>query len=268
MEFYANVIQVEFSIQKLKNYLPNFYNDILPKDLMGKSWQEIDKCSNCIMACGDKPSYSEKNKCCTYYPFIPNFMLGNILHNNKKVAPQILSYIQAKQYVLPIGFCAPESYQFKSRDENNIGFGKDESLLCPFYDRGACNIWDQRNSECISFQCYSSYGETGLKFWQVLGDLIYELELHISKAMMKEHGFPESDINGSIKYINYKQFSKMREDKSTLSTEEWAKHWVNHSEDVAQYFISCYKKSLQLDLKEFALGLPDYIKLNELANTI
>lgn len=255
---------MECSIRKLKDYLPTFYHNILPDKVLSKPLGEIDKCTNCIMACGEKPRYNEKTKCCTYYPFIPNYMVGNILLNNEVEAQKIRSYIETKKYILPIGLCVPEGYQHLQGEYKSLGFGKDESLLCQFYDEGNCNIWNQRNSECLSFQCYSSYGQKGFDMWKVLGDLIYELEIYIANSMMTAHQFPEQMIEDSIKYIKYEHFSKKTKDKYFLSEEEWGEHWVKHSDSVAQYFISCYKKSTDLDLTSFVSGLSDYKKLNEL----
>jgi len=104
--------------------------------------------------------------------------------------------------------------------------------------------------------------------WQDLGGLIYELEVYIAKGMMSTHQFPEQMIEDSIKLIKSEHFSNKTKNKYFLSDEEWAEHWVKHSGSVAHYFISCYKKSTELDLTSFISGLSDYKKLNQLLSAV
>ncbi len=257
---------MEGVIQQIRSYLPQFYKDKLPEELLNTPWEEINKCSSCIMTCGDNPKYNKVTKCCTYYPFIPNYMVGNILVNNKLKAHIVLEYINSKKFTLPVGLCTPEDYQLKYVTKKDWEFGNNEELQCPFYDSGDCTVWDQRSAECLSFQCYSSYGSKGLKMWKYLGDLVYEIEIHLSQKMMTAHNFPEQAVAKSIEFIKYEHYSPKRKDKHYLTDKEWSEYWLNHSEDVAEYYISCYKKSLELDLKPFITKLSDYSKVMSILN--
>lgn len=223
----------------MRDQLPGFYEKILPEILLDKKWKEIDKCQSCIMACGENSVYSSKTKCCTYYPFIPNYMLGCILSKNEKASIKIKNYIELKKYILPIGLCAPESYQYKYTHKVKADFGNNISLLCPFYENGGCQVWAQRNSECISFQCYSSYGERGLRFWQLLGDYLNALEMYMTRNLLIKMGYGTVKIDMCFNLIKIKKFDKSSGSKMVLTEVEMKNYWQGLLTP-ADFFIKCF----------------------------
>jgi hypothetical protein len=121
----------------LKHQLPAFYTQILPNEILGLEINETKAtCDKCIMA----PKYKPDLKCCTFQPFLPNYLVGAILKSNLLGKTVIQKMIARKKDCLPIGIVAPLDYQLKF-NKHRKQFGKHEDLLCPYFDKKLKNLW-------------------------------------------------------------------------------------------------------------------------------
>src|SRR4051812_8134014 len=154
----------------LKHQLPAFYSSLLPNQILELDIQEKKAtCDSCIMV----PKYHPDLKCCTFQPFLPNYLVGAILKSNLSGKKVIQKMISKKRDCLPIGIVAPLDYQIKF-NKHRKQFGKHADLLCPYFDRKQknCGIWKFRGVVCTSFFCESSYGKKGKAFWNQFSDYL------------------------------------------------------------------------------------------------
>jgi hypothetical protein len=109
----------------LKHQLPAFYSSLLPNQILELDIQEKKAtCDSCIMV----PKYHPDLKCCTFQPFLPNYLVGAILKSNLSGKKVIQKMISKKRDCLPIGIVAPLDYQIKF-NKHRKQFGKQSRFL-------------------------------------------------------------------------------------------------------------------------------------------
>lgn len=216
-------------------------------------------CDSCLMSKSPQPvkkRYRVDLKCCTFYPFLPNYAIGAILSDTSlkyKTAQETLkSLIQKRRYALPIGMVAPVRYQldFKSRKKD---FGREEDWLCPYYDRGLqqCSMWAYRGAVCTSFYCRSSYGAKGKKFWSLISDYLSYVEMALLEEALIRLDFSPRQIGENLNFIN-------REDGTFLEKKSWAlsmpvakKLWRDYLPKQEDFYIRCFEIVRQFDRTGF-----------------
>ncbi len=162
--------------------IPQIFQQAIPKELLNQCTNEFDKCSQCLMVSN---GFDTKSKCCTYFPFLPNFSMGHLIKSGN--TDYISKALAAGGLLLPIGICPPLGYKEKYQETR---FGGDASLSCPYLSDGKCSIWSARSGVCTGFQCYSSYGDFGRMFWGRLGQVLFEMETELSLKLTDELGLP------------------------------------------------------------------------------
>lgn len=199
-------------------------------------------CVNCEMSCGSNPVYKEELKCCTYHPFLPNYLVGGVLTKGTSYAQnKIKEQIKKLKFITPMGIVAPESYQFKFSFKNADDYGSDESLLCPYFDKGLCSVWEFRSSECQQFHCRSDYGKKGLKFWKIFGESLYDVEILCAQWAMLEKGYHLEEVMDSTDSIKIHHFTENSEAKLVYSQAEARKLWQHQWGRIEAYYKECYQ---------------------------
>lgn len=242
----------------LKNYLPSLYKGVLPDSLLGLKVQEtLATCDRCIMVKPrEKIWYKNHLKCCTFFPFMPNYLVGAILKNKSLVSQVAYEKIQLmlreKLHILPLGIVPPLEHQveFNRREENE--FGQREDWLCPYFDvqNNNCGIWRYRGGVCSTFYCHSSYGEKGSEFWEGLNNYLNYAEMALLEEALIRLDFSPREISEQLRYINVKEVD------SSLSVVSLRKLWKDYIQDPESFYIKCYdvvKDLSPTELKE-ALG--------------
>lgn len=214
------------------------YKNLLPRELQIDLPKETKvNCESCNMV--KRGIYREALKCCTFYPFLANYLVGEILSSQNSMI--LRAFIKERRFNLPIGLCAPPAYQLKHRYTSSADFGRKEDLLCPFMKNGGCQIWQSRSSVCFSFYCESSYGEHGKVFWTELESLFYRIELNLSQMAMIELGFNNKELDKNIAHIKVDIFEPEDEAKWALTSKESQDLWQHHYGDEIQFYIRCYQ---------------------------
>lgn len=168
------------------HFIPPFYEKWLP-DLAGKSVSEDVDCASC-------PTYALAFKCCTYFPYIPNFTLGQLLRREDPMVKGKLRIALQKGRVSALGLFE-SSANAKLREKLGGGaFGKSKDLLCPFFDKGACSIWESRPGVCVGFLCRSSHGELGLKLRNEIDSYLNTFEWTLANMALWRVGFSPDDV--------------------------------------------------------------------------
>ncbi len=155
-------------------------------------------CQSCLMArpvatrpgaTRDPGVFSESLKCCTYFPYIPNFSLGAFAENDfaKAASAGIL---------LPVGLYPSVAYQERKAKAVRLSFGQQADLLCPFFNQNqnSCGIWSLRPGVCTSYFCQSDRGAEGLKLWSEIEDYLNQFEWTLAKRVFEDLGFSENEL--------------------------------------------------------------------------
>src|SRR5688572_24082023 len=92
-------------------------------------------CADCAMCRpapgGDvAPIFDPALKCCTYYPNLPNYLVG---HGLREGSPRLRAQIAARRGLTPLGLDASPSYALRY-GETAQHFGVDPALRCPYLD--------------------------------------------------------------------------------------------------------------------------------------
>jgi Fe-S-cluster containining protein len=246
---------------KLKYQLPRVYESLLPKDILLMEPAETKAtCDNCNMA---KPRnkrevfYENHLKCCTFHPFLPNYVVGAIFTEPTLAAPSAISSLQQKiqnqEYSLPLGIVAPANYQvpFNARKEHD--FGRREDWLCPYFNREQqnCGIWRHRGAVCTTFYCQSSFGAKGLKFWEELSSYITYVEMALMEEALVMLDFSPRQISDLLEYLNIESASKSQLKSSRLPEKKGRDLWNGYYDDQVGFFKKCFQVVNDLDRKSF-----------------
>lgn len=229
---------------KLKSIVPPMYERYFPKSLWNFDIQETKAtCDRCIRA---PDTYDENLKCCTFWPFIPNYIVGQILASSevkyKTVQDLIRTRIKEKHWVLPIGLVAPSSYQVDFLKNKAQVFGRKRSFLCPYYSKAtnSCGMWIYRGSVCTSFFCESSYGKKGHTFWQKFENYFSYLEMGISQEILAYKDYSPRDVTAQLEYL-------MVQKKVRFNSGKYQKIWKHFYNQEEEF----YRQSAQ-----FAVAMP------------
>jgi Fe-S-cluster containining protein len=174
--------------------MPGLWRHLLPEDAL---WLELpeERCATC----DDCPEvargvFRADCQCCTYFPQIPNFMLGLALRDPNARAP--VAELIAAGHATPQGLLAtPRRFLGAVQMEAAETFGNDPAQNCPFLEpetRG-CQIYAYRNSVCSTFFCDHDHGDEGAGVWSRLQGLMGRIEIGLSHWAMTEVGFDSRD---------------------------------------------------------------------------
>jgi len=178
-----------FSPLKMGNHLmPAVWRYLFPDDFQ---WLKVPDernatCDNCYKV--KSGEYRDDCRCCTYFPDLSNFQLGLALLSESRDA--VLPLVGGR-FVLPMGLApSPLRYQKTVITYAADRFGKEPSMLCPFVDPSTfhCRIYPFRNSICSTFFCTNDHGKIGNEFWDVVLDLVGQVETALAQWCMDEVG--------------------------------------------------------------------------------
>src|SRR5581483_3758991 len=190
---------------ELEAQLPPLYarwlKDILPSPIPA---EQHATCSDCAMCAStrSRATYNERVfkpdvKCCSFYPSLPNFLVGSILRDGalEQSMATIEARLNAGVGVTPLGIEIPDDYGLIYNQNRSTLFGRSKRMRCPHYinDTGQCGIYQQRNAVCSTFQCKYMRGAAGQRFWKRLLALLTSVEHGLSKWCLARVGI-ELDV--------------------------------------------------------------------------
>ncbi len=169
--------------------------------LLGQSVpkEQSIKCHACSMCANEQEPvlpqvtyYRPDAKCCTYWPQLPNFLVGAILSDTDPDAmagrERVATLISDTDCATPLGLRPSLSFQLRHDHAPEDFFGRTTTLRCPFFavESGGCSIWKHRNSVCATYFCKIERGAVGLRFWRTLRDLLTAVEQELSLWCLSE----------------------------------------------------------------------------------
>jgi hypothetical protein len=244
---------------QLKYQLPLIYKNLLPREVLDFEPLETKAdCDNCSMSRPQnkaKIHYRADLKCCTFHPFLPNYMVGAILSDEQSSAAHKIfeDKIARREYALPIGMVAPVKYQLEFNHREEGDFGQREDWLCPYFNREKqnCNVWRHRGVVCTTFFCKSSYGKKGLNFWDKLSSYLWYVELALLEEALVMLDFSPRQVMTLLDYHNRYE-GTAAEKKSWVLPEAKAKElWNGYYDDQVGFYKKSYKIISELDKKAF-----------------
>jgi Fe-S-cluster containining protein len=126
-------------------------------------------------------------KCCDFQPFIPNFLLGAMLHAG-------LDLPEAGEHSYqPIGLVPGRS--FRERHAKTSERGSD--LLCRFFKDNKCSVYQYRPSECRNYYC-----EGMTEIHRLRSQREFDFETKLAQLALRHLGFSDRYINLQIDILN------------------------------------------------------------------
>jgi Fe-S-cluster containining protein len=229
-------------------------------------------CDDCAMCQAVHPPASQDQyfnpqvKCCSYYPPLPNFLIGAIITDDDstlaEVKEEFLDRIM-KFLITPLGLLAPQMVQLYNVFKP---FGQHEHLLCPFFlnhSGGLCGIWKYRNSVCSTYFCKHERGGVGWLFWRRLALMLLSAEKHLARYCAEQFPviIPEnaSDIRektwGNWTFREAEFFQNCWDVVRPLSWDDVLKIGGNHLESSVSEFKNQFR-AVQLKV------MPELLKIN------
>ena len=267
--------------QKVKDVLPPFYRDFLPDFVEAlvpvETLATCDDCAMCQKGGEEDPGgiyFSPESKCCTYYPNLPNYLVGALLSDPdpqlEEGRRRVREKIKERIGVMPQGVQTPRKYTLLYQMTKD-GFGRSQSLLCPFYDQdqGNCTVWRYRESACTTFFCKFVIGADSSEFWRALHNYLVLVQRTLVQFTLHELGFPApvalepmpTHLSGPHVQLTIEDVDEVSPSERTYE-ESWGK-WVGREEEV---YLQSYRLVSELTREEFEklVGITSRIQLAQL----
>lgn len=179
----------------MHSYLfPHSYSSWLSPRLPLAPQETLASCDRCAMVqprglTRDPGPFLNNLKCCTYFPYIPNFSLGALsLSQIHQALPRGI--------LLPVGLFPSPQEQLVIETLGGHGFGQKKELLCPYFDsvKNQCSIWNYRPGVCTSYFCKSNYAQSGLDFWSDVEKYLNHFEWKLACQVFYKLGLSENEL--------------------------------------------------------------------------
>jgi Fe-S-cluster containining protein len=219
------------------NFVPSLYRRFFPAFFhLPVAPERHATCAQCAMVAvddspfhGTKHFFSERVKCCTFYPSTPNYLVGALLADispqSKEGRGRFLHVIKKRIGVTPRGVLTPRRYTALYR----LGleaFGRAESMMCPFLDdaQGLCTVWDYRTALCSSYFCKFNHGQDGWLFWDEFKTYLQFTEQVLASYAMDQGGWDAHSILG-MGTENQESLGAEDLDETAPDEEQYAAMW-------------------------------------------
>lgn len=262
--------------EKILKEFPQLYNKFLdPFFEQEIPTESYATCNDCAMKCGTPKvqAFSPKLKCCTYFPKIPNYLIGAILDDQSRELEighkRVSDLVKEKIGVTPFGLFPPKKYSLLYTQGEGT-FGNSTSLLCPYYikELGSCSIWKYREAVCSTYFCKHVLGTKGKYFWDRLRDYMIFVQGILSLFAIRQLGLNAwySD-NMFNRHISLQRLNANEMDNLPLDKEEYNSYWGDWAGREVDFFIESHKiiKGLSREKVIELLGFPNENYLSNLS---
>jgi len=197
-------------------------------------------------------------KCCTYYPQLPNYLVGALLSDPapelEEGRRRLRETLRTRIGATPQWLAPPRKYTVLLAASRGA-FGRSKVMRCPYFDAergGTCTIWKYRENVCNTYFCKYTKGKPGWDFWQSLKDYLGQVEIMLSNYALKRVD-PE---------LNEPQLSRLRltvedlEDRGPNDADYasyWGK-WVGREEE---YYVATFEAVKRLSRAEFVRNVDE-----------
>lgn len=245
----------------IRSALPPIYAHVLspifdaPK--VEESRATCDACQMCDQ--GEKGPRAEAattffhpdTKCCTFYPALPNYLVGAILSDERPEMEEgkrrIREKIAAKVGVLPQRLAPSKKWSVLYAAAMESSFGRSALLKCPYLGEDSrCTIWSHREAVCFSFFCKYDLGAYGSELWNEMKAYLATTEKLLSTWAAKELWPDVKDFRhptGSTLTLE-----ELEERPDATYAEAWGE-WQGREE---AFYVACHERVKAMSRDEFA----------------
>ncbi|PTL77550.1 hypothetical protein [Vitiosangium sp. GDMCC 1.1324] len=262
--------------------LPVLYRDILPdffrKEIPAETKATCDSCAMCpSSASGSVESvdgvsrlFRPDTKCCTYYPKLPNYLVGALLSDTRDELGEgrrrMGEKIASRMGVTPQWVRPSARYNLLYRNSRQF-FGRAASMRCPYYEleHGGCTIWPYREAVCSTFFCKYVAGADGRKLWMTFKTYLALAEIQLSRYAVLQL-LPEYILAGKDKPDLAETPTVEDLDDKPLPDKEYAALWRRWAGREPEFYRACFDavRVLSPEQVEKILGLDGVIELKVL----
>lgn len=180
----------ESEFEQLPDLYQRWVEELLPGGIPREREATCFDCAMCDRGQGapipGMGFFHPDTKCCTYFPDVPNFLVGRALSVDTAGGAALRDFVagsaEHRAQATLLGVRPAPKIGTVYRQHKEELFGRDPDLRCPYAitpDPAAgpiCGIWKHRNSICSTWFCKHMKGYTGFQFWYVLQGLLGSLE--------------------------------------------------------------------------------------------
>ncbi len=225
-------IQDQAEFEQLPDLYQRWVTELLPD---GIPREREATCLDCAM-CGTPGEanlsalvfYNRETKCCTYFPELPNFLVGRAVAVDTPGGEALRRFIEDdgdSRGLATLRSVRPhEKITTVYVHHRAEGFGQDPEMACPYAIDGGgdvgrvCGIWKHRNSVCSTWFCKHTKGVTGFYFWRALQGWLDHLERAMSWwAISQVLDTPAAVLSAGEYRVNQRH-------EITLRDDAWS-HW-------------------------------------------
>ena len=251
-----------------KNFLPEFFQKAVPEET-------ASTCSDCAMwvepgeGTSSSIQFSRETKCCTFYPNLPNYLVGALLSQEetylKKGKERVDKLIYSRVGITPLGIRRSRKYELLVRKARSA-FGKTQSMVCPFFEQkeGLCTIYPFWNGTCSTWFCKYNAGYDGQAFWLALRNYIRRLEKVLAQYAAHKNGFEARYI--IMPKTDTEPWTERTLDDLPVDDVTYKKTWQRWSGRERDFFKETYEriKGLSKDDFRYIGGITQDILLKDL----
>ena len=253
-----------------RNIFPSFFDSLVLPEVFAT-------CANCAMTQNTVPTgakFSKVTKCCTYYPSLPNYLVGAILLDKDGVPEgvrRIESAISSKTTVSPVGIFPSRKYLALYFKSSSATFGRSESLMCPYFEQptGLCTIWKHRESVCSTYFCKHVAGKTGSAFWGSFKQYMNYSQTSLVKHVLLTLNVPRAGSVVSHYFSNdYAHGNLSLADvEDEFNEGRYRSMWGEWFGREREFYIRCFEIVSSLSKQQFEniLGVDEKYKLLDVA---
>ncbi len=247
--------------ESIRNSLPPVYARLLSEFFdEPKVVETRATCDRCSMCNHGDPSpvameyFNSETKCCTFWPNLPNYLVGAILADESPEMAEgrrrIKEAIATRIGVGPWELSRPRKLSLLMRNYSGA-FGRARSLLCPYYDdknpAGTCSIWRHREVICLTYYCKYSDGMRGYEYWVALKNYLAHVQRQLAQNAARM-------VDPNVIQPQFKDAPLTAEDMDDLPPkasdyESWWGPWVGREEE---FYLKCHEWVRSVSAADFA----------------
>jgi len=220
-----------------------------------------DKCSMCDHDQGAPVAmdfFHPDAKCCTYYPTMPNFLVGALLADpGEDVAEgkrRMRAIIASRMGVTPRWVAPPRKFTLLMNASRSV-FGRSTALICPFFDatkEASCTVWRHRENVCTTYYCKYTDGKPGWSYWMALKEYLGHVERELTYWAAR-------GIDPTTREPYMPELRLTREDleDKAPTDADYAAYWGAWVGREEEFYIQCYERVKALGREEFERHVDD-----------
>jgi Fe-S-cluster containining protein len=235
-------------------------------------------CDDCAMCDKGEPAlvqarYFEPSlKCCTFHPHLPNYLVGGVLAETDPAYDEgkrrLRKKIAERIGVMPYWLSAPRKYNVAFAKAKTDTFGRDKTLLCPYFEAeektgGRCTIWEYREGVCSTFFCKYADGARGYNFWMALKEYLGAAEFLLAR-------YAAAQIDAKVSEPRIDRETLTKEDEADLppTDADYRHHWGKWVGREEEFYVECYKRVASLRRRDYRTIVDDLVKAKEMYDDV